>query len=325
MQPCIDGSLRDGGQGSDAAQDAGTIAEVDDTFSCLETHRGPLHVLTDDYGYTKYKHKDEFETRYDARQANWSFQTFPVVKQAYPVDLRGNDHVCWAGGRIVGTNPTDAGWRETYSVSNGAGIILGGDLSHVVIDGLRAHNVWDGIRPRSPDFLIKDVWLSHTRDDCVENDFLHGGTVDDSLFDGCYVAFSARHDGTSTGPSDQIWTIQNSLIRLEPMAKPHRYEVYGTPGHGMFFKWMETGNPDSPSPRLRLVGNVFMMEQAAASPASQMGVPANVMECRDNILVWLGEGDFPGDLRGCFTVTRDRKVWDRARENWIARHPRLQE
>ena len=38
-------------------------------------------------------------------------------------------------------------------------------------------------------------------------------------------------------------------------------------------------------------------------------------------IVWLGDGDYPGDLRGLpIRVTDDRGVWDAAVADWKARH-----
>jgi len=41
--------------------------------------------------------------------------------------------------------------------------------------------------------------------------------------------------------------------------------------------------------------------------------------CSNNVVVWLGEGDFPGELpTDCFTITRERAVWDDAVAEWTA-------
>jgi hypothetical protein len=37
-------------------------------------------------------------------------------------------------------------------------------------------------------------------------------------------------------------------------------------------------------------------------------------------IVWLGPGEFPGRIPTGVTVTRDRAIWDRARERWLERH-----
>jgi len=248
--------------------------------------------------------------------------TSPCSRNIYPVNLGPTSatEVCWAGGLVRGANRLDATWDEMHDPNN-AGFIF--QNAQFTVDGLRMHNVGDGIRPRSGarDFVIKDVWLSHIRDDCVENDNLNAGLIEDSLFDGCFVGFSARHsDETITG-SRNVWTIQNTLVRLEPMPGP---PDGGDLGHKGFFKWISWGDPDSRSPKLALHNNIFMAEQAGETSAKKMGIPPGKLEsCSGNIMVWLGPGDYPAELPDCFTVVKDASVWNRARAEWIARHPEL--
>jgi hypothetical protein len=53
-----------------------------------------------------------------------------------------------------------------------------------------------------------------------------------------------------------------------------------------------------------------------------MGIPPGKLSgCANNVMVWLGPGDFPTTLPDCFTVTKDRTVWDNAVADWLARHP----
>lgn len=40
-------------------------------------------------------------------------------------------------------------------------------------------------------------------------------------------------------------------------------------------------------------------------------------------MVWLGDGEYPYHLDECFTVTKDRSVWERAKQDWIDRHPKV--
>jgi hypothetical protein len=228
--------------------------------------------------------------------------------------------VCWAGGVVLGENRLDATWDDMHSPNN-AGFIF--ENARLTIDGLRMHNVGDGIRPRggAADFVIKDVWLSYIRDDCVENDHMNAGLVEDSLFDGCFVGFSARHSSDSVRGPDNVWTIRNTLVRLEPMPGPRDGDG---PGHKGFFKWVSWGDADSSSPRLALHDNIFMAEQKGEFSSQRMGIPPGKLEsCSGNIMVWLGPGDYPADLPDCFTVVKDASVWDRARADWIRRHPEL--
>jgi hypothetical protein len=168
--------------------------------------------------------------------------------------------------------------------------------------------------------------MSHIRDDCIENDHLQDGLIDDSLFDGCYVAFSARPSAekiaNGRNGSAHVWRIQNSLVRLEAMVGPPEGSVDGL-GHGGFFKWHRWDEPEqSFSPTLALHGNVFMAERVGQVGAERMGIPpGRLASCSNNVMVWLGAGDYPAPLPACFTVTKDRAVWDAAVADWKRRHP----
>ena len=203
--------------------------------------------------------------------------------------------------------------------------------SGFTVDGLRADNVTDGIRPRKGgSFTIRNVHLSYVRDDCIENDHLQDGLVDDSLLDGCFNAFSARPSAaiidSGFDGADKVWTIQNSLIRVQAMTGP-RSPSPDNLGYNAFFKWHLWDNPAaSLSPKLALHNNVFMAERVGQTGADRMGIPPGKLEsCSNNIMVWLGSGAFPAPLPSCFTVTTDRAVWDNAVAAWLARHPDVPE
>ncbi len=263
-------------------------------------------------------------TAIDARAATFVHcsqpdPTAPCALNVYPVNLGPVDgeNGCWAGGVVTGENRLDASWTAMHDPNN-AGFIF--ENRHFTVDGLRMHNVGDGIRPRggAADFVIRNVWLSYVRDDCVENDNMNTGLVDDSLFDGCFVGFSARHSDTSVEGPDNVWTIQNSLVRLEPMPGPPEG---GEIGHKGFFKWVSWGDPNSRSPKLALYNNVFMAEMQGQIDAERMGIPpGKLVDCANNVMVWLGPGAYPASLPDCFTVTTDRRVWDGAVTAWIRRH-----
>jgi hypothetical protein len=198
---------------------------------------------------------------------------------------------------------------------------------NTTIEGTRIYNFGDGINFKygpSGNFIIKGVHLSHIRDDCVQNDQLYSGLIDDSLFDGCYSAFSARtyigQDPPAQDGSINLWTIRNSLIRLEPM-----WGVYKNrgliPGHDGWFKWDASGI----SPQLALHNNIFRVDQDANNVG--LGIPSGKLEsCSNNIIVWLGSGPYPDPLpstlnnQPCFTITTDPSVWDNAVANWLSTH-----
>jgi hypothetical protein len=128
-----------------------------------------------------------------------------------------------------------------------------------------------------------------------------------------------------------VFEIRNTLISLgphpEPNAKRSNYAWFKDPGHGMFFK---LGPGDL---QLKLYDNVFMLEQYPNNSKRTWGLPPEhygdlLADCSGNVLVWLGEGDYPGPFHNdrfpnCWTVTTDRSVWERARQDWIDRHPQV--
>lgn len=242
----------------------------------------------------------------DARNAHWSGE------HNYAVELSGDGRVCLSGGRIKGQWPSDTGWKTMH----GTGAVLV-DAPGATVEDLRVDAYGDSIRllDRTQNFLVRRVHLSYSRDDCIENDWLHSGTVRDSLLDGCYNAFSSRsYDGQDNldNGDHNTWTIKNTLVRLRPMPRP--YEDKGRiPGTAGFFKWDDHG------PKLSLTGNVFRADQ----PANTVGLtipPGKLAHCSHNVMVWLGRGPYPGRLPSCFKVTRDVRVWDRAVARWTKRY-----
>jgi hypothetical protein len=252
-------------------------------------------------------------TRIDAR----ALTVLASPANRYPINLGGGADVCLAGPRVLGQYDRNLGWDAMHSMNN-AGIAT--KLPFATIDGARIDNVTDGIRPQFGVFTIRQAYMSYIRDDCVENDHLFGGLIEDSLFDGCYVGISSRPSPPIlsegyTG-ANQLITVSRSLIRLEAQPGPRSGSASGM-GHGIFFKWHEVG------PQLALHDNVFLAETASQSPSS-MGVPSkHLVSCSNNVMVWLGQGNYPTSLPSCFTITRDRSVWDRAVAQWKANHPHV--
>jgi hypothetical protein len=287
--------------------------------------------LTRDYGanYEKYRNTSAADsTVFDARQARWKFSNYPKL-QDYPVDIRNVGNAAWCGGTVLGTMDSLAEWPTMYDSDsgggNGAAFIFGdGGAPDFTVDGVRFHNVWDGVRPRagSDNFTVRNCWFSYVRDDAIENDHLYNGTIDDCLFDGVFVGFSCRGgSGSTTDGTGNTVTVQNCLVRLQPF--PGKPKDHYTPetGHMGFFKW------SSLSPKVVLKNNVFMAEQLPWNGTAGLEFPQGntgmLIESENNTIVWLGSGDYPGTVQPGFTVTTDRSVWDDARTAWINAHPRV--
>ena len=242
----------------------------------------------------------------------------------YPITLGGGAGICLAGASVTGTYDRSWSWQQMHDENN-AGVSF--DSPGLTVENVRIDDVTDGIRPRenAEGFVIRGVHLSYVRDDCVENDHLNGGAVDASLFDGCYVAFSSRPSSTSTEDGrTKVWRVENSLIRLQPMPGPRPgSNAYADGlGHGPFFKVDQWDDPpNSRSPRFVLRNNIFRADRVGQESARRMGIPpGHVIDCANNVMVWLGTGPYPATLPACFRVTTDRTVWDRAVAAWKARH-----
>jgi len=256
----------------------------------------------------------------DASAATW------LHVADYPVVMDGGPDVCFSGGSVWGNYPFSTNWETMHNTIAFTFHTQGKTL----IFDVRVHNYGDGISFSRGDpsylFYMSGVHMTHIRDDCVQNDYMYAGWIDDSLFDGCYTAFSAQTPDSDTAydGSQNVWTIQNSLIRLKPMEKVYRDRGL-IPGHGAFFKW----NRDThTSPRLALYNNVFRVDQPSNS-ASGLGVPdGKLAGCANNIVVWLGKGAYPDPLpktwsgKPCFTITTDKAVWDQAVQEWTSQHTR---
>ena len=172
--------------------------------------------------------------------------------------------------------------------------------------------LWDAFRigKRSQGFEIRNAWVTNTRDDCVENDFLMSGKITNRLFDGCFVGISLA----PRGKPDRRAEIEMDRVLLRLKA----YDYKGKVRHGLPFKLR--GKP----PKLTIRNSVF-----AAENGNIIGAPyvetlwKSVERCSNNVFLWLGEGEPPafyGLLPDCFQVVSGSTataVWNRVRENWI--------
>jgi hypothetical protein len=239
----------------------------------------------------------------------------------YPVMVYGGTGVCWHGGAVQGNYPPTATWDTMHGTT-----AVDVSSQKIMVEDLRVDDYGDGVsfNENSFEFTLRRAYFSYIRDDCVQNDYLHAGLVDDSLFDGCYSAFSARTyagQPNVTDGSTNVWTIQNSLVRLQPMEKV--YKDRGTiPGHDGFFKWDLAHNW---GPQLALHNNIFRVDQDANNVG--LGLPAGKLkECANNTIVWLGRGSYPAQIpasfngQPCFTITTDKTVWDNAVTAWKSAH-----
>jgi hypothetical protein len=255
---------------------------------------------------------------YDLRQLK---STAYPYESLYPLAFGEVEHgrsetppareLCIIGGTVIGQQARDLTWQEIKSSHDGDGLRIDG-TGWYVVDGLRVDNVEDGIGVFGENFVLRNLYFTHIRDDCVENDALAEGLISDSLFDGCFMGVSERpSEGFNiSDPSSGTLTLNRVLVRLEPMA--HDDASSGV-GNGQLFKWSSLSN------RLMLRDSIFLVEQESLNGSDSMVFPENT-EARNVTLVWTGAGAYPGPLPSGVTVTRDRSIWEDARCTWLARH-----
>jgi hypothetical protein len=263
------------------------------------------------------------DTTVDARRATSTAFPFATL---YPFSFgksRPARHLCLLGGLVVGQQGRDLTWDQVKEDYDGAGLRIAADGWYVV-DGLRVENVEDGIDPRGREgeypkggdgFVLRNLYFQYIRDDCVENDDIAGGLIEDSLFDGCNTGISERPtEGNAQyrhpAPSSETLMLSRVLLRLQAMPGPRGHSA-ATLGHGELFKWSRVGN------RLVLRDSIFLVEERPNGGRSDF--PAGT-KATNVTVVWLGPGPFPGRVPPGVTITRDRSVWDHAREQWLLRH-----
>ncbi|HKT60472.1 MAG TPA: hypothetical protein VJQ46_10485 [Gemmatimonadales bacterium] len=250
----------------------------------------------------------------DARGADW-----PQVAD-YAVLVGGGDGWCWTGGRVEGFWSDQTTWLGMH----GRTAFEDYGAAHTVLEALYLRNYGDGltIRMTADDWTLRHSHFVHMRDDCIENDYERSGLVDDVLFEGCYSGLSSRPSdyqvGTYSGANNR-WTIQNSLLWLEPMAQPFKGTPPNTSG---FFKWDKSSY--NTSPQLALRNNVFRADMTPADGTLCLAPRGKVVESVNNVIVWLGAGTYPClPLPPGWTLTTDRSVWDDAVSAWKAAHSGL--
>lgn len=257
----------------------------------------------------------------------------------------GDTGMCWVGGFVQTNKPWDASWDDHKDLSgptrNSAAISL--SATDITVSGLHYFNVHDGVRTSDAvNWAVKHNWGEYIRDDCVENDHLRSGRIFDSLFDGCVSGISTRPssgDFMSDG-SGQLVEIDRVLLRLQAMPYPYKWQTKsgiidssGNPytgsgipyGHGNFFKLTEIDR----NPHFSIKNSTFLATHLTSPSKFDFPPESLIDECKNNTIIWLGPGPFPGELPlskfpDCFEIVtgqQGRDLWAQLVADWHARHP----
>src|SRR5438309_9587880 len=178
--------------------------------SCLD-QTGPAMTLT---GRQASAFKDTTlapSTKVDASTAQFATAALETIY------LAGGADICWSGGEVIGRYPPSTAW-DTMHDSYGM-------IAHqpsFQLENYRAFNQGKGVSydgAEDTDWSVRGIYVKYNRDDCVENDFLNSGTIDDSFFDGCYSGVSAQRNAASMDQAghDNLVTMKNSLIPMQTM------------------------------------------------------------------------------------------------------------
>ena len=234
----------------------------------------------------------------------------------YQVSLLGDAKgACMVGGVLIGEWPDSDRWSKWHYRA-----ALRFSQPSFTVLGVHIFNAGDGIKPKdeaggaAQDFDIEGSWIQHVHDDCIENDYLHTGTVRDNLLDGCYVMFSSRSVSSKLDGRPNTVVIDGNVGALEPMRS-----VYSgsSPGTGGFFKW------SSRAPVVVLTNNVFMASQLPNH--GTLDPPPGALMCSGNVIVWKGPGVFPSSAAWASRcpdtiVTSDAARYNDAKAAWLSKH-----
>ncbi len=264
-------------------------------------------------------------TTFDASGASWSTAASYQIHFREPGGTHLAGNLCLVGGTVTTPYPDTDPWSTWHGRT---GIMS--EEPNTQIIGTRVSAEGDGLDFEHPatNWTVRGVHLSDIHDDCLQDDQMNSGLIDDSFFDGCFSGVSAMgFSGSTEDGTGNTITISNSLISLADMASVPS----GTsPGHNGFFKFAAHMATEGRAPALVIRNTVF--EADSPTDIGTMGLPSwqdattgvwtpYLAACSNNTMVWLGSARYPKTLPSCFTVTTDRAVWDHAVSAWSAAHP----
>jgi hypothetical protein len=309
---------------------------------CLSPER-PLHVTEPDpvTPYLNNRVSLADFTTLDSRGV--VFDNSQLDRDGFGIAVRlragfaGTD-LCLVGGTAQTTlDPEDTPWSTWHRVT-----AVPVEAPRVRVVGMTFRNEGDVLAflARADDWQVIGISVDggqalpggYAHDDCIENDAMHGGLVQDSLFDGCWTFFSATNDAEAAldGSANQV-TITGSLVRLQPYRNSFNVPKYGENGHSGFFKWARTDSDIMIPPALSVTDSVFRSDTPALYGGNEngfLGLPPGT-HCERVTLI--GTETWPADeLASWQDQCTDLRLgtvadWDDAVAAWKAEHPPLRD
>jgi hypothetical protein len=255
-------------------------------------------------------------SRNPAPSADQPCSTGSAVTNEYPLQIKRSPGVVLLGGRFVGDIPVGSDWQDTYC--NSAALTVEKSPA-AVVDGVLMDHVWDGVRigADSQGFQLKGFWISDARDDCIEDDFLQGGTIEDALLDGCF-------SGVSTRPPEGELRVSDGgpLVMRGVLMRMQSYLYKGRLRQGVPFKAEEGGTA------LEIYDSIIAMDNPDSVSRSRLSLGwKNIGNCGGNLLLWTADSPWPDNFDrppDCFQLVEGalaRKIWSAARKHWLDNHP----
>jgi hypothetical protein len=239
----------------------------------------------------------------------------------YPLTVSDSNDVTIIGGLITSRVPQTSDWLYTYC--NSASLHIRHSPG-TVVDGIRIAGGWDGVRASegSPNLQLENSWLSEIRDDAVEDDYLYSVSIRDSLIDGAFQGVSVKQSG-----SHALNGLQETVVLSGLLLRLREYPYRGQNRLGAITK------NELVSPSIQMRNSVIAVDYNGGAVWRDYWARGwtKMLNSKNNIFLWLSDEPIPASLptppqsAGFETLSglAARRVWERAKQNWIDCHPRI--
>ena len=266
--------------------------------SCLNRHGNKIKLRNNRQG--RIFHKKNVIV--DARG-----MTFRGDRNAF-VGAYNHGFLCISGGTYVTSARLSMSWAKTHGMAafwfrdtpnltlENAAIGVGGRIAG---DGF-------GVKENMPNWTFRNSYVGRAGDDGIENDRYSSGTADNVLIDSAFTGLSCRAEGRGK-PRRYNFNVKNTLISLK----------------GRSNDLFKVSTRSKNYCKLNLSNNVFYLPKRNAGKIERKVL--NGGSCRNNTIVYTGGSKsylnyLKRNSSSCFKVTTDKRVWERARDNWFKRH-----